>query len=388
MKWWWSERGGKILAAAVFCGIFGWRWMSLDSELPGSWTPETELKYTALILEEVEHTESKTIITQGIWRIEMWGHHSLSLGQRYAFVGRVKKKVLLGKTSEIIMVDPTFEKVARRRLRVGEKVIIGLSQVRERMVDNLSRWLPEPHSSLSAGILLGVQRRLPYVFYQQLVKSGTLHIVAASGYNINVAAASVMGVMSVMIGRGGAIVGGLGAIALYVGLAGGGAAVVRAGLMGGLALIAYYWGRPAEARRLLWVAAAAMLITRPILLLNVGFQLSVSATAGLLYFEPWLKKKIQSLELVKGLGRYLEEYLYPTLAATLATAPIIYLTFGRISWVSPLVNMLVLPLVPMIMFLSGMAVGVGSLIPELGQGVSYILYVPLELMVWLIGLFG
>jgi len=303
----------------------------------------------------------------------------------------------MGKQVRIVMMDPRIEMVGvshNSPVRVGEKVIIWLSRMRERMVDNLSSWLPEPHSSLSAGILLGVRRRMPYSFYQQLVSTGTLHIIAASGYNVTIVARVVMGVLLVMFSRGVAIVGGILAIMAYIVVAGGSAAVVRSGIMGSLALLAYYWGREAEAKRLLWVTVWVMLLVQPLMLLDVGFQLSVCATVGLLYLEPWVRGWVgrghgrTRGSAPTGLENYLDEYWWPTVAATLATMPVIYLTFGRVSWISPIVNMFVLPLTPLIMFLSAVAVGVGALIPALGQVVGWVLYVPLHIMIEVIGLFG
>ena len=117
--------------------------------------------------------------------------------------------------------------------------------------------------------------------------------------------------------------------------------------------MAYYFGRPAEAKRILWVTVYVMLLFNPLYIVDIGFQLSVFATAGLLYIGPWMRK-LQSFVPCNDLGKqgrelqaqayaFLVEYLYPTLAATVATMPIILWHFGRLSLISPLVNMLILP---------------------------------------------
>lgn len=380
---------GKVIGFVLFCMLFIWRWTSMESLLPETWTADSRVRYTARLLEEVEHTDSETIIRDGIWTIKLRGYHSLLVGEQYSYTGRVEREVLLTKVRKMTLVDPTFEMIEGSDPLPLERVVMGLSRWREGMVDSLSSWLPEPHSSLSAGILLGVRRRMPYTFYQELVSTGTLHIIAASGYNVMIVARVVMGVLLVLFSRGVAIVGGVLAIFSYVVIAGGSAAVVRAGIMGSLTLVAYYWGRSAEAKRLLWVTSGLMLLAQPKMLLDVGFQLSVSATAGLLYLEPWIRGRFERKKArYEGIRGYLREYWWPTVAATLATMPVIYLTFGRVSYLSPIVNMLVLPLTPLIMFLSALAVGVGGLIPALGQVVSWALYVPLEIMIVIIRIFG
>lgn len=376
----------KLILFAIVCSIFAWRWTTVKPLLSESWTADSQVRYTALILEEPTLTDSKTVIYQGRWKLVLSGFPRIEMGRRYRFVGKVEETVLLGKQVRIEMLDPIFDEVAGTELLPIERAVIALSGRRERMVDNLTNWLPEPHSSLAAGILLGVARQMPWEFYQQLVNSGTLHIVAASGYNVTVVARVLMGMALLLVSRGWAVVVGVAGIGLYMVLAGGSAAVVRAGIMASLTLSAYYWGRPAEARRLLWVAAGIMLLAQPLMLVDTGFQLSVSATAGLLYLEPWLRGKLGR---GKGWGsRYAKEYWWPTVAATLATMPVLYLTFGRVSWISPLPNLVILPLVPLIMLLSSMAVGAGGVAPGLGQVVAYFLYVPLYVMVEVIRLFG
>ena len=190
------------------------------------------------------------------------------------------------------------------------------------------------------------------------------------------------------VSRGWAIAGGVAAIGLYVVLAGGGAAVTRAAIMGSLTLAAFYWGRRAEAKRMLWVTAGVMLLVQPLMIVDVGFLLSVSATAGLLYLEPLISHIATSHMGKNGITRYLAEYLYPTLAATLATLPVTILWFSRASWLAPITNMLVLPLTAIIMLLSALAIAGGMILEGLGWVLSLILYVPLELFVQVIRLFG
>lgn len=369
----------KLLFISILVAVLGWRWYAMPSPLPQSWTPETNVRFTARILEEPEHTDSKTIIRRGIWTIKLSGYQDLKPGETYRFIGKVAPQVLLSRVIEIEMVDPTFEVVVTLEqggLRIGERVIVAISQWRAKMVGKLSRVLPEPHASLSAGILLGVKASMPRDFYEALVATGTLHIIAASGYNVNIVAAVVM---SVLAAAGPLLVtaGGISAIVIYVILAGAGPAVVRAGLMGGLVLLAHYLGRPAEARRLLWVTAGVMLLAQPLMLVEVGFWLSVAATGGLLYWEPRLR---EIGEAHIGQARFLQEYFYPTMAATLATLPVTLFVFGRASGLGLVVNLLVLPVTPLIMLLSALTL---ILVPA-----SYLLYVPLWWMIEVISFFG
>jgi competence protein ComEC len=180
---------------------------------------------------------------------------------------------------------------------------------------------------------------------------------------------------------------GIAGICTYVVMAGSSPAVVRAGVMGAITLLSYVFGRPSEAKRLLWVASFLMLFVSPYLIADVGFQLSVAATAGILYIEPLLRHTVFGLHAPRRWYQvYLSNYLFPSLAASLFTLPIILWYFGRISWISPFVNMLILPVVPLIMLLSALAI-ILSIIPILGKIALLVLYVPLYFVVEVIYLF-
>jgi ComEC/Rec2-related protein len=376
----------NILVLTIFVIFFVVRWWSLPSQLPKEWRSESVLRYSVTILEKPEYSDSKTIVHSGMWYIPIKGYKEIIPGSRVVFEGVVEPKWVLGKVSQIKMIEPKVTEIKHTRcvgaLHTG-CVMVTLGNLRERWVGKLQQTLPEPMASLAAGILLGIKGRMPEDFYQALVNTGTLHIVAASGYNVSIVAEVLMKIVGRVVTRGVGIGIGVLGIVMYVGVAGGSASVVRAGVMGSLTLIAYYFGRPAEARRLLWVTVGAMLLYNPLYIVDIGFQLSVVATAGLLYVEPWMNKhKSQILKFSNlGIEKFLSDYLYPTLAATVATLPVILCHFGRVSLISPLVNMLILPIVPLLMGMTaGILVG--------GQLVAWMTYPILAYMVWVIRWFG
>lgn len=370
------------------------RWLFISSPLPADWTPQSMIGYTATMLERPEYTDSKTIIRQGRWVIKLNGYAVIIPGDRVTFTGKATPILLMKRAVKINMEDPTFEVIDQRVCR-GEMtrtcIFIQLGNFRERCVDILEKNLPSPMSSLAAGILLGVKGGMSSDFYQQLVATGTLHIVAASGFNVMIVASVLMRIVKTMFSRGVAIAAGVGGIIFYVFLSGASASVVRAGIMGSLTLIAYYFGRPTEAKRLLWVSAALMMLYDPLIIGDVGYQLSVAATAGLLYIpfnnqlpnpnnqtKNLILKNNQYLNIAR---EFLASYLYPTLAATVATTPIIYYHFGRVSLISPWVNMLILPVIPLIMLLSALTL-VG------GQVLAWVAYPLLWWVVAIIRFYG
>ena len=338
----------NLVFISLFILIYLLRLANLDSPLPPSWTVESKVGFTALILDLPDQTDSKTVIRNGRWTVYLRGIKQVEIGKTYKFVGNVKTKALGGKIYKIEMIDPTFEIVNpedQSELRCGERVIIALNLIRNKMITSLQEYLPEPQASLAAGILLGAKAGFPNDFYQALINSGTLHIVAASGYNVNVVAGTVISMLAGVVGRAAAIVIGGISIAIYVLLTGASAAVVRAGVMGGLILTASFLGRPVLGRRIFWLTAAIMMVVDPLIITEVGFLLSISAMGGLLYIQPVLEKWIKIKNILTG-------YFYPTLAATIATLPVTYLVFGRVSMWGLFSNLLILPLIPLTMLLT------------------------------------
>jgi competence protein ComEC len=168
-------------------------------------------------------------------------------------------------------------------------------------------------------------------------------------------------------------------IALYTILVGADAAVVRAAIMGGLALFATLVGRRQVGLNTLALVAAAMAAINPQVLWTVSFQLSFAATLGLvLYADPLkdsferLASRFVPLERAQKWSPAVGEYFLFTLAAQVLVLPVIIYHFQRISLSSLLANPLILPLQPPLMMLGGLALLVGTIYFPLGQVLAWI----------------
>ncbi len=383
-----------IWFVVVFGMVAGRFWSYQSRILPENWREGEKIRVRARILSQPYQSRSKYIIEVGRIKAIFSTYRRIKVGEWVELVGRPEVRVQMGKITQVYLKNPRIYHLnlkEKKRFSLSDWLVMRMSGWRGKMVKLMASYLPEPEASLAGGILLGVKLGMPDDFYQALVKTGTLHIVAASGFNVTVVLKVVMGLLVGWLGRSWGLLAGFWAVIGYVILAGGSAAVVRAGIMGVLSYGAYYLGRPTEAKRLLWVTALGMVLVQPLMLVDVGFQLSVAATAGILYLEPMIEKKLNKwLRVKKGslLEKYLAETLYTTLAASIFTVPVILWWFGRVSWISPLVNMLVLGVVPAIMFLSGVVVLVGLVWWPGGWILGWGLYVLLEYMVGVIGWFG
>jgi competence protein ComEC len=158
------------------------------------------------------------------------------------------------------------------------------------------------------------------------------------------------------------------AIIFFVIITGSPPSIVRAGVMGVVALIASSVGRAGKMHNLLAIVALIMLLVNPkILIWDAGFQLSFLATIGLIYFSPIMQNYTGWLPSIFQI----RESLTTTLSAIILTMPLTIYQFGRFSLIAPIANLLVLPAIPINMAVGFLAVAVGFIYPPCGQIIGY-----------------
>lgn len=273
-----------------------------------------------------------------------------------------------------------------------------LQVVQSRLHRILTAYLPEPHGSLLEGILLGIKTSMSKSFYDALINTGTVHVIAASGFNITLVAKVTISSLSLILSKKKALILSFVTIAMYAWLAGASPAVIRASLMGFLAFGAVLLGREYWASWGLIVSSLVMVLYDVTMLENVSFWLSVASTAGILWLSPvfatWVKRFVANhkgfigrLGLFK-LSQVIINDFSTTLGATLMTWPIIWLVFDRVSWLSPFVNVFVLWLVPPIMLIGALKLIVGFVSLELAYYLGLLAWMPLEVFVRVVTFFG
>lgn len=235
--------------------------------------------------------------------------------------------------------------------------VVVLDKIHRSIVRVIHRTFGEPQAGLLAGLLLG-DNDFSDAWRDRFVATGTSHIVAASGTNVAIVA-SVLFVLALSLGlrRQEAFPLLLFGIVTFVIVAGAEAAVTRAGIMAALVLIAKQSGRKTSPRNILLLTVAGMLLIEPRLLRDdVGFQLSVASTIGLLWFSKPFSERLFWIPETLGL----RESLATTLAATLATLPVVLIAFGRVVFVGPIANLFVLPFLPYAMAFGSVATLLGA----------------------------
>ncbi len=252
----------------------------------------------------------------------------------------------------------------------GNTIKRKLFSVKKNFTEKINEMIPAPENSLLAGILLGSKQSLGAELKKDFINTGTIHIVALSGYNVTIVAEMIIKFFSFMpkifAGYLGAI-----SIILFAMMAGGGATVVRASIMAILVIIARQNGRNYDIGRALVLAGFFMLMQNPLILVfDSSFQLSFLATIGLVYLAP----KISTYLLWIPEIIHLRDLVAATLAAEIFVLPFIAYQTGILSLVALPTNLLILPLIPTTM-LFGFYAGITSFMSAvLALPFSYISY--------------
>ncbi|MEX0931526.1 MAG: ComEC/Rec2 family competence protein [Candidatus Paceibacterota bacterium] len=244
--------------------------------------------------------------------------------------------------------------------------------------------LPEPHASLSAGILLGVESSLGDRLLELFRITGLIHIIVLSGYNVTIVAEWIMRIVGKVLPFRASIIAGSCAIVAFAVLTGLTATVVRASVMALLALFARATGNTYMIGRALVLAGLCMILANPYLLIaDPSFQLSFIASFGLIYGAPLVVRYFTWVR-----ASVVREIIGATIATQIAVLPIILSFSGELSLVSVPVNVLTLLVIPYAMFFSFSAGILGMVSGILAMPFSFVTYVLLEYVLRVVYAFG
>jgi competence protein ComEC len=218
----------------------------------------------------------------------------------------------------------------------------GIGGVSDRLRAHVARaiapGLAGDRRAVLAGIVLGEDEGLTDELRGNFKASGLYHLLAVSGQNVAFLAIGVLGLAWVLgIHRLAAEVAAIGAIGAYVLAVGWQPSVVRAGVAGGLASLAWLLARPRDRWHFLALGAAVLLAWTPACLFEPGFQLSFAAVGAIFLLLPKLRLALEGYPM----PAWLRDALAVSTACGAATAPILWVQFGSVPVYSLLANALV-----------------------------------------------
>lgn len=259
-----------------------------------------------------------------------------------------------------------------------------LFKLKNLFIKNINQVIPPPESDLASGLVLGVRGGFDEETRNQFIETGTIHIIALSGYNVSIVAEGVMKALSLILSQSVSIIFGLVIILLFILMTGASATAIRAGLMAGIMLLGRLSGRPYLAGRALIIAALLMLTYDLRLITDMSFQLSFLATGGVLYLTPKVINWFKFLPMQFGI----REMVASTFAATISVLPLLLYLTGILSLVSIPANILILLFIPASMlstFLTGIVYFIS---PILALPIGYLSYLVLSYILFTINLLG
>jgi len=267
----------------------------------------------------------------------------------------------------------------------GNLGIVFLLNLKHRFMSSLEAFVPEPAAGLGEGLLLGAKRAMGDELEEAFRRTGIIHIVVLSGYNIMIVAEAIMRLLSFFfLPRVRMVIGVvvITAFALTVGLS---ATVVRASIMAVLVLIARATGRTTAILRTLTFAGLVMIAINPYLLaFDPGFQLSFLATLGLILLAPYIERVFHMVP-----TKYqVREFFVATIATQIMVLPLLLYLMGQFSVVAVVVNVLVLSMVPVAMGLSFITGVLGWISAPLAVFVGYITNLSLVYILTVASLFS
>lgn len=247
-----------------------------------------------------------------------------------------------------------------KTLGVTESFSTSVLSFKKYLVGRLQSVVPEPHSGFLVGLVFGGSSDLPTDLRDAFSVTGLTHILSASGYNASLVVVVLLGfLIETRLGRKrGILATGL-VLIVYVIATGAGMPMVRAGLMSSVVLLGMWTGRKPSVRNALLAAGAVSLAFTPLALLwDPSFQLSFIATAALLAWGTPIAERLEFVPEAYGIRASLSA----SLAAIIATTPIVLWHFGNFSFIAPIANIVVLPFVPIAMAATCAAI-IGSWLP-------------------------
>ncbi len=238
--------------------------------------------------------------------------------------------------------------------------------------------LGDEPAGLLPGLIVGDTGALPPRVEEEFLDAGLSHLMAVSGSNVTIVCGAVL-LLVRSVGAGPRLAAATAGVALvaFVLLVGYEPSALRAGVMGGIGLLALALGRRGSALPALAAAVCLLVLADPAMAVNLGFALSVVATAGLVLLAPRWSDALGG----RGLPGFLARGLAVPVVAFVVTAPVLAGTVGEVSVVSVVANMLAAPVVAPVTVLGA---GAAVLAPVWAPSAELVVWLTHPGLTWLL----
>jgi competence protein ComEC len=292
-------------------------------------------------------------------------HDDIRLGENFKISGKLVepkdsdgfkfKQYLRTLNIHHVMYQPDMHRMGQFERTFYEEFLSVLGGVRRSFMDYYQSRYDEPHASLIIGMTLGLDMNYSEDFDRAVRITGTSHIVAVSGFNVLLV---INFILTATKGFGKALglkISIIFVIVFWIVVGVGNQPATRAVLMNLIYLMLMFAGRKLNKMTLLIYVVGIMHLMNPLMYKSLSFLLSISAMAGIWVLVDRIQKRFEFLPSI------LRGDFAATLSATLGTIPITMYYFKSFSLISVLVNMFVLPFVPLVTVFSFLEYGLSFL---------------------------
>lgn len=268
---------------------------------------------------------------------------------------------------------PRIQPAAKRTLTEG------LAAFREQLGERVDTLYPAPYHGLIRAVLLGDSTLLDETVEGDFQTAGILHIVAVSGLHVSLIAGALYALLrKIRVPMPWPAVFSCLAAWGFVLLTGANPPAVRAGIMTTVLLASTLFHRPPDSLNSLFAAGTLIVFFFPEAIQGASFQLSFTATLGILSLAPALREWLTyHLHIHSRFPRAVVSLLTLTAGCNLTMLPVVWRWFGGISLVAPLSNLLAVPLMTPILILAALSL----IIPPLGGWIAALLIPLLDLLI-------
>ncbi|NCF75192.1 MAG: hypothetical protein GWO87_01755 [Xanthomonadaceae bacterium] len=267
----------------------------------------------------------------------------------------------------------------------GNKFYAKILRFKQKSKSIITRALPDPESEILSAIILGYKKEIPADWRAKFSQVGISHIVAISGMHLAIISFILLYILiSFGIWRQKAFYITIVFLWLFIIMIGFPASAFRAGIMISLIMWAQYLGRTNNLITVLSLTASFLLIINPLFLFgDVGFQLSFLAILGIIYLSPIFKKWFKNIPDFYEL----KKILIITLSAQTMTLPLAVYHFGNIPFLSLPVNLIAVPLLPIILSLGIILIFLGFVSIKLAIIAGWIVWAILNIFLKIVNFF-
>ncbi len=260
-----------------------------------------------------------------------------------------------------------------------------LDRARWFVVDRLLGSLTESEAGLPVALLTGDRSLLSTSTTNDFRAAGVAHLLAISGLHVSLVGGFAMALLALMFGRRRAVylLVPVCLVLLYAALAGFAPPVTRAAIMFCVFVLGRFLGRGSRTLAALALAAMVMIAWEPALITSLSFQLSFAAMLGISFVAPVLDEfvevarvdRAQGLpsEAMSRLKRFVVGSLIVSIAASVATFPLVAWHFQVVPLWGPIATLVATPAMPVLIFSTAALAVVGPF-----PAVSVIASIPVQ----------